>query len=369
MAYLENTRTFIEEDQLEEARVEATKAKALFQELRDTQHMAEALYLESRVYALQGKFEAAADQGAQAQRYAQRAGDLELEYQINNILSWSYFSLGQSFSENLAHQERQLAVVGRLDDNAAKALVYNNYGYDATVAGTVPLDTAVRYSGWANQYYARTEGHQGRWYTLMNLTWQYRLQNKLTESEQWGRLALRQAQSDADRHAIIEAATNLGETLLAAGKIAEARPVYETAKSWAERAEDRDGHVFSVYHARYLWETGRREAATDTLRKAIAFLETSEIFYEMLARAWLAYYSQASGDTETVDAQLAVFQNPRANYYSQEAKVIAGIAEAKRWAQEDPERSLAVLGFLEKDLQCSGAKRLMDQVQQVKNSF
>lgn len=89
----------------------------------------------------------------------------------------------------------------------------------------------------------------------------------------------------------------------------------------------------------------------------------------MLARAWLAYYSQASGDTETVDAQLAVFQNPRANYYSQEAKVIAGIAEAKRWAQEDPERSLAVLGFLEKDLQCSGAKRLMDQVQQVKNSF
>lgn len=210
MAYLENTRTFIEEDQLEEARVEATKAKALFQELRDTQHMAEALYLESRVYALQGKFEAAADQGAQAQRYAQRAGDLELEYQINNILSWSYFSLGQSFSENLAHQERQLAVVGRLDDNAAKALVYNNYGYDATVAGTVPLDTAVRYSGWANQYYARTEGHQGRWYTLMNLTWQYRLQNKLTESEQWGRLALSQAQADADRHAIIEAATNMG---------------------------------------------------------------------------------------------------------------------------------------------------------------
>jgi len=90
----------------------------------------------------------------------------------------------------------------------------------------------------------------------MNLTWQYRLQNKLTESEQWGRLALRQAQADADRHTIIEAATNLGETLLAAGKIAEAGPVYDTAQSWAKRSEDRDWHVFDVYHARYLWETG-----------------------------------------------------------------------------------------------------------------
>lgn len=203
----------------------------------------------------------------------------------------------------------------------------------------------------------------------MNLTWQYRLQNKLAESEQWGRLALRQARADADRHAIIEAATNLGETLLAAGKVAEAGPVYETAQSWAEQAEDRDGHVFDVYHARYLWETGKRERAVDTLRQAIAFLETSEVFYEMLARAWLALYSQELGDTETVDEQVAVFKNPRATYFSQEAKVIAGIAEAKRWVGEDLERTRAILEELQKDLHVSGAFQLAGRLQVTNNGL
>ena len=47
-----------------------------------------------------------------------------------------------------------------MKDNEAKAQVYNNYGYDATVSGIVPLDEAIEYVLFANAYYAETEKSQ-----------------------------------------------------------------------------------------------------------------------------------------------------------------------------------------------------------------
>jgi catechol-2,3-dioxygenase len=73
--------------------------------------------------------------------------------------------------------------------------------------------------------------------------------NDLNTSEKYGRMAVEQAQADNDRHAIIEANTNLGETLLAQNKIEEAEVFYTSGLELSKQKNDRDKFVFEVYYS------------------------------------------------------------------------------------------------------------------------
>ncbi|MEK9614256.1 MAG: tetratricopeptide repeat protein, partial [Flavobacteriaceae bacterium] len=280
------------------------------------------------------------------------------EYNINNTVSWAYFKKCRGFDENLEHNNRKLFVVDQMDDDNAKAIVYNNYGYDATVSGKVLLKEAIEYMKFANDYYAKIEKNNGRWNTLMNLTWQYRLINNLSKSEEYGRMAVKQAQIDNDRHAIIEANINLGETLLTQNKIRDAKPIYEQALEISKQKDDRDKYVFDVYYSRYLWETGKNDEAIELLKNAVNFLESSEIFYEMQARAFLANYFYLSGRIKEAEQQLIKFKNPRARYFSQEAKVITASVKAKIVAIKDREKALDIVNQTLQGLDKSGAESL-----------
>ncbi len=324
----------------------------------DSSGMAQAFYIASRASALKGNFDQAKNYGEQSSAILKKHLNYPLEYKVNNTLSWSYFELGRGFNENEKHNERQLFVVAQLDDDNAKASVYNNYGYDATVAGAIPLKDAITYTKFANDHYANSEKTSGRWYTLMNLTWQHRLLNELAKSETYGLMAAAQAKADDDRHAIIEANTNLGETLLAQNKIEDAQPFYEHGLEISKQENDRDKYVFDVYYSRFLWETEKKEDAISLLTKAIEFLENSEVFYEMKARAFLAEYCLSEGLIQEAVEQLEKFKHPRAEYFSQEAKVIASAVEAQIVASEDKKKALNILDNALRDLEESGAELL-----------
>ena len=109
--------------------------------------------------------------------------------------------------------------------------------------------------------------------------------------------------------AIIEANINLGETLLTQNKIRDAKPIYEQALEISKQKDDRDKCVFDVYYSRYLWETGKNDEAIELLKNAVNFLESSEIFYEMQARAFLANYFYLSGRIKEAEQQLIKFKN------------------------------------------------------------
>ena len=181
----------------------ARKALDIFKSIPDTSGIVQSYYLLARTSALFGNFDNAVKYGEMGSKFCKIIKNFPLEYKINNTLSWAYFTLGKGFYETMGHQKRQLFVVDKLNDDQAKAMVYNNYGYDATVSGNIPLGNAIEYMKFANDHYAKTENSKGRWYTLMNLTWQHRLINNLPKSEEYGRLAVKQAKIDNDRHAII----------------------------------------------------------------------------------------------------------------------------------------------------------------------
>jgi len=361
----ESAANFLEQKEYASAIMSAEKALKIHESISDSSGLAESLYLLARASALSGDFENARSYGEKGSGLCKITGNYPLEYKLNNILSWAYFTLGRDFNENLEHQKRQLFVVEQLRDDKAKAMVYNNYGYDATVSGSLSLDKAIDYMKFANDYYAKTENNNGRWYTLMNLTWQYRLKNDFVQSEKYGRLSVKQAEIDNDRHAIIEANSNMGETLLHQNKIKEAEPLYEKALEWSTQKEDRDKFVFDVYYSRYLWETGKGKEAISTLKNAINFLETSEIFYEMLARAFLSEYSYRLKDYEEAQEQIFVFKNPRANYISMESKVIAKTIEAQLLAIKDKNQAIEMLNKQYEELNESGATWLKEIISKV----
>lgn len=336
----------------------AQEAIKAYTKISDTIGIIESNYLIARASALSGDFDNAVHYGEAGSELCSIIDSFQLEYKLNNTLSWAYFELGKGFDENLKHQERQLYVVEQLNDDDAKAGVYNNYGYDATVSGTIPLTKAIEYTNFANNHYAKTEKNKGRWYTLMNLSWQHRLINDLPKSEEYGRLSVKQAENDNDRHAIIEASTNLGETLMLQNKMEEAKPLYERALELSTQKEDRDKYVFDVYYSRYLWNISHRETAIAKLKTAISFLEESEIFYEMLARATLAEYSYYIKDIGEATKQIAVFKNPRANYFSQESKVLVKTVEAQIISAKDKEKAIEVLENELLELNKSGAQLL-----------
>jgi tetratricopeptide (TPR) repeat protein len=359
----------IESNEFQSAINSAKKALEISTKISDTSQMVESNYLIARASALLGDFDNAVLYGENGSHLCKIIENYPLEYKINNTLSWAYFTHGRSFDENLEHNKRQLFVVEQIQDDNAKAMVYNNYGYDATVSGKVPLIEAIGYMEFANSHYAKTEKNNGRWNTLMNLTWQYRLINNLSKSEEYGRLAVKQAESDNDRHAIIEVNTNLGETLLAQNKIDEARPLYERGLEISKQKDDRDKYVFDVYYSRYLWETGEKDKAISLLKNAIDFLENSEIFYEMQARAFLADYYFSTGNIDSTEKQLNKFKNPRANYFSQEAKVIASSLEAQIVVLKDKEKAIDILNNQLQELDKSGAESLKAELLKLKEQM
>lgn len=350
--------------------IETTKeALEIYSRISDTTGIVESYYLIARASALSGDFDNAILYGKKGSQLCQIVENYPLEYKINNTLSWSYFTLGRSFDENLVHNERQLFVVEQMDDDNAKAMVFNNYGYDATVSGTVALKEAIGYMEISNAHYAKTESNNGRWNTLMNLTWQHRLINDLSKSEEYGLMAVEQAEADNDRHAIIEVNANLGETLLAQNKIEEAKPFYKRGLEISKQKDDRDKHVFDVYYSRYLWETEKKDEAISLLKNAIGFLESSEVFYEMLARAFLADYYFSNGNIDGAEEQIKKFKNPRARYFSQEAKVIVSIVDAQLVAANDREKALDILNNRLQELDKSGAELLKIKLLKLKEGM
>ncbi|WP_299530455.1 hypothetical protein [Ulvibacterium sp.] len=343
----------------------ARLAKTIFEKNKDTLGIVESLYIMARASALSGDFEHAIPYGEKGKKLCLLKENYAMEYKINNTLSWAYFALDKDFFKILEHQERQLYVVNQLEDEGAKASAYNNYGYDTTVSGSIALDSAITLMQFANNHYAKTENNKGRWYTLMNLTWQYRLKNDLEKSAYFGKLSAKRAKEDNDRHAIVEANTNFGETLLHQNKLEEAAPYYVEALKWAEQNQDRDKYVFDVYYSRYLWQKGDKAEALKLLKKAITFLETSEVFYEMLGRAFLATYSYETNDYDEAKKQLAVFENPRSEYISVEARILAKLVEAKMLFTADRKRARVLLEDASKQLRRIGAKQLLNLVQQV----
>ncbi|WP_370086403.1 hypothetical protein [Ekhidna sp.] len=309
-------------------------ALEIFHDAKEASEETEMHYHIARASAMDGNFQQAREYGEKGSTLAKETNNLELEYKINNILSWSYFSLGMGFEETMTHQQRQLELVKLLDNDDAKAMVYNNYGYDATVSGLVNLDSAIHYTKWANDFYGKKENTHGRWYTLMNLCWQHRLKNELELSEVYGIHSLSQAKADSDRHAIIEAATNLSETLIAQQKMDQAGEKLKEAYEFANEQQDRDKYVFDIYNAHYLGEIGKLDEAVELLKPAVDFLSEGEVFYEMLGRALLATYAFQIGQHELARENINAFDNPRANYFSFEAKVIAEITRSK--IENDP---------------------------------
>ena len=365
----ESTLKAIEAKEYQSAINTSKEALEICTKISDTTGIIESNYLIARASALSGDFDNAVLYGEKASQLCKTVENYPLEYKINNTLSWAYFTLGRSFDENLEHNERQLFVVEQIDDVDAKAMVFNNYGYDATVSGMVPLTEAIEYMEFANAHYATTEGNKGRWNTLMNLTWQHRLINDLPKSEEYGLLAVEQAEADENRHAIIEVNMNLGETLLAQNKIEQAKPLYERGLEISKQQEDRDKYVFDVYYSRYLWETGKKDEAISLLENAIGFLESGEIFYEMQARAFLADYYFSNGNVEGAEKQVNRFKNPRAKYFSQEAEVIASSVEAQMAAANDGDTALEILDDRLQELNISGAELLKIRLLELKEQL
>ncbi len=291
--------------------------------------IAQCLYLLTRVHALSGDFKQAIEYGEKGSAVSEILNRDTLEYNINNLLSWAYFEVGKPLDFRLNHQKKQMNRVTKLAYPAATALVENNYSYDLTVSGTIHLDSAIELMINANDFYAREENHKGRWYTLMNLCWQYRLRNELDSSKHYGKLSAEQAVIIDDRHAMIESFAHLGETLLAKNDLEQVVNYYNKALKRAEEKEDRDRYVFHVYYARFLWLTGADSDAINLLKDAITFLEQDEIFYEMMGRALLANIYQKQNQYDLALEQVRKIEHPRSDYISFETKFRAALVKAE----------------------------------------
>ena len=299
------------------------KAITLEREAGDTSRLINTLFMKTRCLAFSGNFNEVIKTGQEGTSLCQSISDVENEYKFNNFLSWAYFETQQDFERIMGHVRRQIELVDLLENDEYKAGVYNNYGYDGTVAGTIPLDDLLKYQHFANDFYAKENGHKGLWYTLMNLTWIYRLQGDLGNSEKYGKLSVAQALADNDWHAISEANTNLAETYLEIGRIDLAEQLYNEAINWSGEKPERDQHVFNVYYGKYLWNYKQDKMAISLLEDAIEFLESGEVFYEMMGRLHLAQICIHQGRLEDARTQLSKIKNPRHDFISFEVRTLA----------------------------------------------
>lgn len=327
-------------------------------DLHDIEHRIESLYWLTRLSAISGKFDQAIIYGEEGTVLARLHQNNSMEFRINNFLSWAYFMTNKDFLKVLIHEARQAHLVNAVGNDMQKAMVYNNLGYDLTISGTVHLDSAINLMNWANSQYGKVENNEGRWYTLMNLTWQHRLKGEYVNSITFGKLSLAQAQKDQDRHAIIEASFQLGESLMALGQLEEAKKFYDIGYKQSIIKEDRDKYVFDVYYANYLYKLGELDKAIVLLEKAVEFLTTSEVFYEMHGRALLSLLYVEAGKPTLAQAQLEIIESPRHNYIAMETKCIAAIAAARLAGYSD--KTKALLANWKKRAKEIGATQIVD---------
>ncbi|MEQ9423966.1 MAG: hypothetical protein RJQ09_06085 [Cyclobacteriaceae bacterium] len=324
-----NGDLLIKSDQLDSAEKTLSKALKISHDIYYQEELAQSLYLIGRISAFKGKFDRAQEVATKALYMAKKINNQRLEFSINNLLNWTYFMNEVDFNKVGQLEKRQAELVSLLDIKSHRALVFNNLGYNLTVSGLASLDSIINVSLIANNDWAEREKNKGRWYSLMNLTWQHRLANQLEKSVEYGQLSFAQAIKDDDRHAVVEASFQLAESLVASNRLGEAEGYYLTGLKWRGDENDRDGYVFDVYYSQFLWQKGERKQAINLLEKAIGFLETSEVFYEMHARMLLASYYFDEGRFENAQEQIEVIESPRHNYIAFETRCLAAITKAK----------------------------------------
>ena len=332
---LELGKARIKQNNLATALADLKKGLDLAVEIKHHKAIAEICYQMSLTYARSGNFDAAIPLISIGTSSSRLIGNKMLEYRLNNILDWSYFSTGASFSKSLELEARQFELAKKIRQEQVIADVYNNLGYNLTVSGTASLDSTSQLMKRANGIYAKSENTDGRWYTLMNLVWQHRLMGDYKSSAKYGIQSVQQARSINDRHAIIESAFQLGETYIALGQIDEAAKYYDEAKKWAGTEMDRDRYVNDVYLAHFLWESGENKLEViKMLEGAISFLKKGEVFYEMQARALLAKYYFRLGQKDLSIEQLAIFEKPRSNYIAFESRILASLTKSEILIQD-----------------------------------
>ena len=241
------------------------------------------------------------------------------EYDAINLILATRYTQNKYGSDLLEFEYRQETIALKLQDENKLAGVLNNLGYDLLTTGQAPLSEIIPRLERANSIYARLEGHQGRWYTLMNLTWAYRRAGEIERSIQAGEKALAQAKAENDRHAIIETSLNLAETMVSAERLKEADSLVELAGQHTGTAQDRDRYVYDIYAAQHKLHDENASIDREALEEAIAFMQPLEIFYEMLGRSVLAEALLLAGDEKRARAEAEKIIAARNNFVPREA--------------------------------------------------
>lgn len=273
--------------------------------------------------------------------------DMEQEYKALNLkIALQYIQ--NKYTPQVLQKEQQLeAIALKLGDEERIAAVSNNLGYDLLVAGKAPVKDIIPRLERANSYYASEEKNDGRWYTLMNLTWAHRLAGDLPLSRSYGLKSVYAAESIEDRHAIIETCINLAETLMLEGKQEQASKYFAQAQALAEQTPDRDKYVFDVYFARYLLANKQAAKAIDLLAAAIPALENVEIFYAAMGQAVLAEARYASGDVAAAETLADAVMQATDKFVSRDTIVAVTLVKAKvlkeRGQQAEADKVLATL--------------------------
>ena len=289
----------------------------------------ESGYEEARNLFREGRIAQAAEQAYALLDAASENKDLELEFKLLGLINAAQFSLNQYSPDVLQNEYRQEVIARELKDDKRLAGVHNNLGYDLLVTGQAPLSEIIPRLKSANDYYARDENNDGRWYTLMNLTWANRLAEKYDDSIQFGELAVQTARKLKDRHAIIETCINLAETYLEQGRFEQADELFRAAGVEADQKNDRDKYVFDVYFARYLLLTGKGDKAIALAEPAVKELQSIEVFYAELGRAVLADAYFAGGNADGAEALANQIIAKKDDYIPREALISAAIVKAK----------------------------------------
>lgn len=322
-----SAQIFMNSREFNESINSARKALELSTLIEDRYEQSMCYYLLSRSFAMQSQFDSAKSIGKKGSSLARHNGFSAIEYDINNILDWSYFMLNEDFNVILVHEERLYETA---NNNDQKANIRNNLGYNLTVSGTAPLDSVSNLILFANDHYAQVEDNEGRWYTLMNMTWVHRLQGKLKSSMEYGRKSAKQAIEDDDRHAIVEANFQWAESLFVSGNKEKADSLYNATKEIAYSDNDRDRYVFDVYYQYHKWRSKQHDDETvEKLSEAINFLSETEVFYEMVGRVALAEILFYEEKYELAMKEIAMIETPRHNYISFEIKCLAALLKSR----------------------------------------
>jgi tetratricopeptide (TPR) repeat protein len=267
----------------------------------------------------QGEYSQAEERAKNLLAMAISEQNLKLEYEALNVLLAVRYTQNNYSPELLDYEYRQAAIAEQLGEAILLAAALNNLGYDLLTTGQAPLGEIIPRLERANQIYADLEQHQGRWYTLMNLTWAYRQAGRLQQSRQAGERAVARAIAIADRHALIETKLNLAETLSLMGDAEQADQLVAEARAAAGNQQDRDRHVFEIYAAQHQLDAGDSALQSNILQRAIDALDSVEIFYAMLGRAVLAdLYLKTGNEREAAELARAVIA-ARDNFVPREA--------------------------------------------------